>query len=114
VGLFACPERGELIGITIIEQQTMHAIQQMSRHLGRIADCMEAAEKRAQEAVPPVEAEIRRRLAAVQETTVEDIEAMGAALTAVRRGFADIEDAAIPDLTDQERKDFTDALEEKP
>jgi predicted component of type VI protein secretion system len=37
------------MGVTIGEQQTWHNIEQIARHLNRIANCMEAAEKRARE-----------------------------------------------------------------
>lgn len=67
------------MGITIIEQQTMHAIQSMARSLDRIANCLEATERRAR---------------AAEATTPEDIERMVGAMQAVRRGMAYLEDSA--------------------
>jgi hypothetical protein len=78
------------------EVQMYAHIQQIAQALNRIANCLEAAELRAREAEKPIDPELLAAAEQVLETfpkptTPEDIEQMGQALAAVRRGFADLE-----------------------
>lgn len=95
------------------EVHMYHHIEQIAQHLGRIANCMEAAEKRAREAeerhngpvyAPGVVEAFADELFG-KYTTPEDIEAMAPAMKAVRRGFDAMEQAIAkqkegPDATD--------------
>lgn len=62
--------------VTGYEVEYYQHIRNIDHSLNRIANCMEAAEKRAR---------------TQEATTPEDIERMGPAIAAVKRGFADLE-----------------------
>jgi hypothetical protein len=92
------------MGITIIEQQTMHAIQAMSQSLSRIANCLEAAETRARakeesylegpcsfaDCPEPVIVMLNNEKFC-QKHLDEGFARMRPAMESVRRAFADIE-----------------------